>query len=80
MSVANTNTIDLAAMRPIFDKYKKQRGTLIPILQKTQDIYGYLPAEALQLIAEQLGIALGKVLVWQHFIRNFIWNAKENMN
>ena len=61
MSVANTNTIDLTAMKPIFDQYQKQRGALIPILQKTQGIYGYLPIEALQLIAEQLGIAVGKV-------------------
>ena len=34
---------------------------MIPILQKAQDVYGFLPAEVLQWIADRLGIALGKV-------------------
>ena len=61
MCIAKTDTVDLAAMQPIFEQYQEQQGALIPILQKTQGIYGYLPAEALELIAKRLGIALGKV-------------------
>ncbi|MGQ9500651.1 MAG: NADH-quinone oxidoreductase subunit NuoE family protein [Anaerolineae bacterium] len=54
-------TVDLSLMEPIFERYSGQPGALIPILQKAQDIYNYLPPEVLQLIAERLGIALSKV-------------------
>ncbi len=61
MCTTANKAIDLDLMSPIFEKYREQKGALIPILQKSQDIYGYLPPEALQLIADQLGVALGKV-------------------
>lgn len=54
-------TVDLSLMEPIFERYCGQPGALIPILQKAQDLYNYLPPEVLQLIAERLGIALSKV-------------------
>jgi len=57
----DTPTVDLSLMEPVFEKYAAQPGALIPILQKAQDIYNYLPPEVLQLIAERLGIALSKV-------------------
>jgi len=53
--------VDLALMEPIFEKYRDQPGALIPILQQAQDIYNYLPAEVLRLIADRLGVSLGKV-------------------
>lgn len=34
---------------------------MIPILQKAQDVYGFLPKEVLQLIARNLGISISKV-------------------
>ena len=55
------NGIDLSLMEPVFDKYQDQQGTLIPVLQNAQDVYGYLPPEVLHLIADQLGVSLGKV-------------------
>ncbi len=61
MGVTNNGAIDLSLMEPIFEKYKDQKGPLIPILQKTQGVYGYLPEEALQLIANRLGVSLSKV-------------------
>jgi NADH-quinone oxidoreductase subunit E len=57
----DTPTVDLSLMEPVFEKYAAQPGALIPILQKAQDIYNYLPPEVLQLIADRLGIALSKV-------------------
>jgi len=53
--------IDLTLMDGVFDSYAGQPGALIPILQKTQELYNYLPPEALNLISERLGIALGKI-------------------
>jgi NADH:ubiquinone oxidoreductase subunit E len=61
MGVTNNGAIDLSLMEPIFEKYKDQKGPLIPVLQKTQGVYGYLPKEALQLIANRLGVSLSKV-------------------
>jgi NADH-quinone oxidoreductase subunit E len=61
MDVNNDDGIDLVLMDEIFEKYSDQKGALIPILQQAQDLYGYVPREVLQLIADQLGVSLGKV-------------------
>ena len=42
-------------------EYRTQKGALIPVLQKAQDIYGYLPENALQKIAQELKIPLSKI-------------------
>lgn len=54
-------SIDLALLDPVFEKYRGERGALIPILQHAQEIYNYLPGEVLQRIASQLGLSVGKV-------------------
>jgi NADH-quinone oxidoreductase subunit E len=61
MGVSSNGNVDLNSMNEIFEKYADQQGTLIPILQAAQSIYGYLPPEVLELIAKKLGISLGKV-------------------
>lgn len=43
------------------NKFKGQKGALIPILQETQDIYGYLPEESIKSIARELKIPPSKV-------------------
>ena len=57
----DNNGVDLVLMDEVFQRYSEQKGALIPILQKAQDIYGFLPKEVLQLIADKMGISLGKV-------------------
>jgi NADH:ubiquinone oxidoreductase subunit E len=59
--MSNDNGVDLVLMEEVFEKYLGQKGALIPILQKAQDVYGYLPIEVLQLIADRMGVSLGKV-------------------
>jgi NADH:ubiquinone oxidoreductase subunit E len=61
MSVSSNGNIDLTLMDKVFEKYAAQQGTLIPILQAAQSAYGYLPEEVLKLIADRLGVSLGKV-------------------
>jgi NADH-quinone oxidoreductase subunit E len=61
MGTANNAAVDVSLMDQVFEKYRKQKGALIPILQRAQDIYGYLPGEILQLVARRLGVALSKV-------------------
>ncbi|MEJ2745912.1 MAG: NADH-quinone oxidoreductase subunit NuoE, partial [bacterium] len=41
--------------------YKGRRGSLIPLLQNTQEIFGYLTEKALRTIAESRGISLAHV-------------------
>ena len=57
----NNGAVDLSLMDEIFEQYQGQPGTLIPVLQKAQDKYGYLPPEALSLIAKKMGISVSKV-------------------
>lgn len=53
--------IDLSRMDEIFKKYQGQDGTLIPILQEAQSIYGYLPEEVLRAISQKLRIRLSRI-------------------
>ena len=39
------------------EAFEKQRGNLIPILQRIQENHAYLPPEALELVADHLGIS-----------------------
>jgi NADH-quinone oxidoreductase subunit E len=61
MDVASTDTIDLSLMEPVFEDYREQPGALIPVLQKAQGLYGYLPPAILQLVAGRLEVPLSKV-------------------
>ena len=45
----------------IIAELKAQSGCLMPIMQKAQDIYGYLPIEVQTIIADELCIPLEKV-------------------
>lgn len=44
--------IDLTLMDPIIEKYGKIKGSLINILQEIQNLYGYLPQQAMEYVAE----------------------------
>jgi NADH-quinone oxidoreductase subunit E len=50
--------IDLALLDPVIDKYKGKRGVMIPLLQKTQEIYGYLPGIAFKKLSRDTGLKL----------------------
>jgi NADH-quinone oxidoreductase subunit E len=54
-------TLDLAPLEKIFEEFRAQKGALIPVLQRAQDIYGYLPAEVLKLISTRVGAPLSQV-------------------
>lgn len=55
------DTLDLAPLEAILDRFEGRSGALIPILQAAQAAYGYLPPEVLQFIADRLNLSLGKV-------------------
>ena len=57
----NCSPADFKELAPVLDKYAKVPGSLITILQKTQDIYGYLSMDAINYIAEATGIKPAKI-------------------
>jgi len=54
-------TADVAAVEDILARYKGYKGALMPILQEVQTIYGYLPAAALESVAEQTKTPMSRV-------------------
>jgi|SRR6056297_2190627 len=54
-------SVDLSLLDPLLEKYKNKKGSLIPILQGTQNIYGYLPNDTFFKIAEVTGIEMSEM-------------------
>jgi len=52
---------DLALLNEVIDEYKSQSGSIIQVLQKAQELYGYLPPEVLRRISEGLSVPLSQV-------------------
>lgn len=59
--VKNNETIDLAPLEEILETFKDEPGAVIPILQRTQEIYGYLPEAALRHISKRMGVSLAQL-------------------
>ena len=53
--------VDLARLDRILEEFKGGKGALIPILQRTQDAYGYLPRQVLNHIALKTRVPLADV-------------------
>lgn len=49
---------DLSLLDPVIEQYKGKPGSIIPILQKSQEVLGYLPHQAFVKISEQTGLEL----------------------
>ena len=45
---------DLSNTKKIIQQYRNKKGVLIPLLQDIQSAYGYVPKEAIDLIAKEL--------------------------
>jgi NADH:ubiquinone oxidoreductase subunit E len=57
----STEPLDLTLLDPIILQFKGQKGTVIPILQRAQDEYGYLPKEVLATISKKIGVPLSQL-------------------
>ena len=53
--------IDIGLIEPILQEFRDQKGAVIPILQRTQDIYGYLPEDAMVEISKKSGISISQL-------------------
>ena len=63
-------------LKKVIADHKDDPGALMPILQKAQDIYGYLPIEVQQMIAEEMEIPMEKVYGVVTFYAQFSINPK----
>ena len=68
------------ALREVIAEHKDQRGALMPVLQKAQDIYGYLPIEVQTMVAEGLGVPLEEVYGVSTFYSQFALSPKGKYN
>ena len=76
-SVPFKDTAEKAAkLEEIIAAHKDQPGALIPILQKAQEVYGYLPIEVQTKIADGLDISLEKVYEVVTFYAQFALTPK----
>ncbi len=71
----NHESVDLSLLNETLDKYASVKGSLISILQKTQEIYGYIPIDAVYHIAEKTGSTPAKVLGVATFYSQFRFQA-----
>ena len=65
-----------AKLLEIIEKYKDTKGAMMPILQQTQEVYGYLPVEAMQIIARETGKPIEEIFGIATFYSQFSLNPK----
>lgn len=60
----------------VIEKYKGVSGSMMPILQEAQGIYGYLPIEVQKIIADNTGVSLEEIYGIVSFYSQFALNPK----
>ncbi len=58
---ANQEKQSFEELAPVLERYGNVKGSLITILQRAQEIYGYLSQEAITYISEETGIPTAKI-------------------
>ena len=72
---SNHNNVDLSLLKDVLDHYADIKGSLISILQKTQEIYGYIPIDAVYHISERTGLTPAKIMGVATFYSQFRFQA-----
>jgi len=62
---------DFSLLKDVLAEHAQEPGSLIAILQKAQDIYGYLPKDVMYHIAEQIGTTPAEVMGVATFYSQF---------
>jgi NADP-reducing hydrogenase subunit HndA len=65
-----------AALRAVIAEYRGTQGAMMPVLQKAQEIYGYLPIEVQKIIADEMDTSLEEVYGITTFYSQFALNPK----
>jgi len=61
VSMAASQPLETAQLEEVLQTYRGQKGAVIPVLQKAQKIYGYLPEEVLQRIARGMRVPISRI-------------------
>ncbi len=72
--ISKNTDVDISRIYEIVEKYKSVQGSLITILQETQNIYGYLPIDVIMYVAKETGIKPAKILGVATFYTQFRLN------
>ena len=75
-SVLANDSQKFAELQKVIAQYKEQEGALMPILHRAQEIYGYLPLDVQNYIAEELGIPLTDIYGVATFYSQFTLKPK----
>ncbi len=65
-----------AKLHELIAEYKGTKGAIMPVLQKAQDIYGYLPVEVMDIIAKGLEVPMEELYGVASFYSQFALNPK----
>lgn len=65
-----------AKLKAVIDSHKSDKSMLMAVMQKAQDIYGYLPIEVQNMIAEGMDVPLEKVYGVATFYAQFSLTPK----
>ena len=69
-----------AQLRDVISQYKDVQGGTMPVMQAAQNIYGYLPIEVQQMVADGLGVPLSEVFGVATFYSQFSLTPKGKYN
>ena len=65
------DNVNLALIDGVLEKYADKKGSLITILQNTQEIYGHLPKSAIELISKKTNTPVSKIMGVATFYTQF---------
>ena len=74
------NKIDFSELDSYIESLKGQDGSLIPVLHKAQELFGYLPEEIMIHVAKELSIPAAKVYGVVSFYSFFTMTPKGKFN
>jgi len=70
----NQGEVDLTLLDPLIKKYRDKKGNMIPLLQGTQELFGYLPRKAFEKISSETGLELSAMFGVATFYAQFRLN------
>lgn len=65
-----------AQLRAVIAEHQGDKGAALPVMQAAQDIYGYLPLEVQEIIAEGLGLPVEEIYGIATFYAQFALSPK----
>ena len=68
-----------AQLLEVIKAHKGQQGSLMPVLQEAQDIYGYLPIEVQTIISNEMEIPMEKIYGVVTFYSQFSLSPRGNI-